>query len=777
MATDIKQNKEENLFTILMNRFLPYWPLFIILGVLFLALAWAYLRYATPAYEVTASLIIKDQMKGVNDPRITESINSFDSNKIVENEIEVIQSRDLMKQVVNDLALYAPVFEEKKLKSVSAYQSSPIMIKVKDPESIPGYRKEEPKYYFSFDSQSKLVKLDDKTYPLDKWVNTPVGEIQFNENSNFAEPAEGPLYFKLVHPKVVTNGILTQLKVNSASKESTVINLELTDKVPERGEDILNNLITVYNQAAVSAREKLAANTLEFIESRIQTLEGELETLEAKIQQYKTANGIVDLSEQGRVYLQNVGVNDQKLSEINIQLAVLDKVESYVENQDSSASIVPATLGVDDLVLTQLLQKLQDAESEYQKLRRTTAANNPILSSLSTQIERTRRNIKENIRNQRENMIASRKNLAATKGKYMAALQMIPIQERELLEISRQQATKKNVYSLLLEKREETALSYTPANIDSRVVELAEASLTPVSPNKMLAYFAALMMAFISGIALVLGREFLSRKIMFRSEIEKHTSAPIVAELSRVKEKQQIPYVAPSDPIVTEQFRQLRIALGLYGKSINKQKILVTSSIPGEGKSFVSSNLANSLAASGKKVVLLDLDLRKPSTSMSFGLEDETGITDYLTGDAEGSEIIKNTSVENLSVVPAGTVIGDYTDLLLSGALDNLVIQLGNMFDYVVVDSPPLDLVTDGYLLSEYSDISLLIIRHSHTPKAVIKGLGESNKQQALRNLAIVYNGVKTRGYMKGGFGYGYGKDYRHNFKSAYKGNFMKSSA
>lgn len=779
MTAHKKIDKEENLFTILLNKFYPYWPLFVALIVLFFALAWSYLRFATPAYEITASMVIIDQQKGVNDPRITESINSFDSNKIVENEIEVIQSRDLVREVVYELDLYAPVSEEKRFKSISAYQSSPIKIKLKSPENFPDHIKSDEKFYISYDSVLNQVTFNDKVYPINVWVKTSLGDMQFAANQNFSRRAKGPLYFNLVHPKVVTNDIMERLTVNSASKESSVIDLELVDESPERGEDILNLLIAVYNREAANDKKRLAANTLDFIESRIRTVEKEIDALESRIEHYKTSNDIVDLSEQGKVYLQNVSLNDQKLADINIQLAVLERVERNISLQDSSSSIVPATLGVQDNVLTQLLTQLQIAESEYQKLKRTTAENNPTLSSIVNEISRTRRNILKNIQNQRESLEASRANLASTKNKYMAALQLIPIRERELLEISRQQATKKNVYNLLLETKEETALLYTHTNLDNRVVEEAQASIKPVSPKRLVAYAAALVLALAAGAVWVLGKELLGSKVMFRSDIEDYTNAPVVAEISRVKMKKPIPFSALIEPIAIEQFRQLRVSLGLYGKTISKHKILVTSSIPGEGKSFISANLAYTLAAAGKKVILLDLDMRMSSISKLFQLEGEKGVSDYLTEDAEIDDIIKISQFNSLHVVSAGTTAGDYSDMLLDGALDGMFEQLGKLFDYIIVDSPPLDMVTDGYLLSNYCDISLLVIRHNYTPKSVLQGLEQSNKQHELHNLAIVFNDVMTRGFINGAssLGYGYGKYNKEFFKPTYRHRFIKNSA
>ncbi|WP_238395844.1 GumC family protein [Pontibacter pudoricolor] len=390
------------------------------------------------------------------------------------------------------------------------------------------------------------------------------------------------------------------------------------------------------------------------------------------------------------MYLQNVGDNDRKIAEINTQLAVLDNVERYVISKNNAAGIVPSTLGVDDPVLSQLLQKLYDSEIQYKRLAKTTAENNPVLISLNNEIENVRPGILENIRHQRVNLQASLNNLTSTNNMYNAELQTIPQKEKELLDISRQQAIKNEAYSFLLQKREETVLSYAPSEGDFRIVDLAKSSINPTSPQPVYVYLTAILLACGLSIGFVMGKEMLNSKILFRTDIEEYTNAPIVAELAYTKGKPARQFTAPTEVSVIEQFRQLRATMGLYGRTFSKKKIMVTSNIPGEGKSYVSNNLAYSLASSGKKVALLDFDLRNPNTSQLFNRYKEPGIIDYLQGKIPPDEVLVNSEYSNLSIASAGTDIGDQTELLLNGKLEVLFMYLEKEFDYVIIDTPPL---------------------------------------------------------------------------------------
>jgi tyrosine-protein kinase Etk/Wzc len=763
MSTVISKTEEheKSLVSSLMFRFAPYWPLFILLSIIGGAGAWMYLQFATPMYNAYANIMLKDEKKGVDDAKVLDLLNVYTSKKIVENEIEVIRSRTLMNDVVNKLHLYAPVYEDGRFKDLIAYTSSPIRIEAQNPDTITATGA----IYFTYNQKKSSVTIEKKAYPINEWVTTPYGVLKFSENGNKRTTAIHPLYFVIRSPQNIAGGMVNRLGVSPISKAATVLDLTYSDESPKRAQDVLNALIDSYIKNTITEKNALASNTLSFIEERLHLVEKDLEAIERTIQQYKSQKGIVDLSEQGKQFLANVSNTDREVSNINMQLAVLDKVDQYVRSKKNEAGIVPATLGLTDEVLARSLQRLYDKELEYNRLKETVAENSPSLTAITSEIESIRPTILESVENQRESLMASRNNLSVTSNVYSSMLRTIPQKERELLEISRQQTIKNNVYSFLLQKREETALSASSTVADSRLIDAAQASFSPVSPKRSMIYFGALAIAFLISVALVIAKEMMSSKILFRSDIEGFTRVPIAAEIISVKHKGELVVSSPDKVYIAEQFRQLRASIGLYGRTTSKSKILVTSSIAGEGKSFVASNLALSLALSGKKVVLLDADLRSPKTSAIFDLEQEQGLAEYLEGRQNTKEIIKQSSVNNLAVIPAGGACVNPTELLLNGKLNELFSHLETAFDYVLVDTSPIDPVTDAYVLSEYCDRTLFVIRHAYTPKTMVQLLDDNNKIKALNNPAIVFNGVKKRGFLKGGYGFGYGFGYEYVYK------------
>lgn len=753
-------NKESNLLDLLLFRFLPYWPLFAGLLVICGAGAWLYLRYAIPVYEVSATLLLKDESKGVDDSRSVDFLNVYASKKIVENEIEVIRSKTVMRQVVDNLHLYAPVSEVGRLKTIPAYTSAPIIIEAKEPERLTEVKRVD----FSY-TPGNMVHIGGKDYATGQWVTSPYGVLKFLPNTHQTRETKNPLYFSLVLPKKVVNGLAGSLDVSAVSKLSTVINLTFKDQVPERGEDILNEVTAVYNRAAINEKTRLAANTIAFVDDRLKVVVGSLDSIERTIQQYKSEKGAIDLSEQSKLFLQNVGDNDRKLADINNQLAVLEQVEKYVASKNSGSGIVPATVGINDPVLKQLLDKLSEDELQYENLKQTIPENNSIMVSLKKEIEQIRPRVLENIHNQQANLQASKGNMSAAGNSISSVLQTIPNKERKLLEISRQQAIMNNTYSFLLQKREELAVSNAGMVTDSRIIDQGESSVTPVSPKKWFIYLAAIAAAMGLGVAIVMAKEFLTSKILFRSDIENYTKIPIAAEIAYVKHKNELVIDQPENIFIAEQFRQLRAAIGFYSKTVFPKKLLVTSSIAGEGKSFVAVNLALSLANSGKKVVLLDLDLRNPRTSSIFDLRQQKGIADYLEKGGDLNEIITKTGYHNLYVIPAGATSLNPTELFLNANLDSLFAHLENSFDRILIDTSPIDPVTDAFALSRYGDKILFVIRHNYTPKTIVQLLDENNKIKAFTDVAIVYNGVKKRGFVKSGYGFGYGYGYEYVYK------------
>lgn len=754
---------EENLLRLIIFRYKPYWPLFLFLLLLGAGAAYYYLRIAIPVYETTASILIKDQKKGSDESKIMESLDLLGAKKIVENEIEVIHSRTILTKVVKDLHLYAPIYEKDRLISRPAYITSPVIAELSQPDSLIQV-KEIP---FTFSSSHNDISIANQHYRLDQWLNTAWGLIRFTNNPLYHRSSGTHQYYlSLIAVKKAVSDLADRLDVSASGKLSSVIDLTLNDAVPERGEAIVDDVINVYNHISIADKNQLAANTLEFVDKRLKNMGVQLDSMETGIQKFRTEEDVVDISAQSKQYLANVGESDRKLGDVNMQLAVLDQVESYVQSKNSQQGIVPSTFGIGDKLLSQLLEKLYDSEIQYERLSKTTARNNPILISLSNEINKIKPSILENIKSQRKSLEAARDNLSKTSDKYASALRSMPLKEQQLVEISRQQIIKNSIYSFLLQKREETALSLNSTVPDSRLIDKAQSSFLPVWPKRYLIFAIGIFGAFLLGITWILIKELLNNKILFRSEIESMTMIPVMGELAFDKSKSPIVIKSGDKSLIAEQFRFLRATVSKSGSS-KSRRIMVTSSISGEGKSFVAANLAISMALAGKKVVLIDLDLHKPGIHPLFDLPNEKGVSDYLTGQTEANEMISKTREnERLFVITAGPIPVDPSELILNGRLKQLLNYLESAFDIIIIDTAPALAITDAYIIGSRCDINLYVVRHGYTPKVNVELLDENTGMYKMKNIGIVFNGVKKRGTGKYGYGFGYGYnfDYRYGY-------------
>ena len=756
---------DEDIVNQILYKYLPYWPVFMIFIVLALGGAYAYSKWATPTYEAYASLLIKDEKKGADESKMLEELNIFKGKKIVENEIEVLQSHMLMRQVVMNLGLYAPVFEQRKSRNVSAFNYSPVSIRVKSPDSIISVKK----VPFDYKASTHEVIINNKAYPTNQWVNSPWGEIIFQTNSRSQDSKilNVPYFFSLVDVNAAEAALLSDLKVTATSKLSTVVDLKIKDVVPERGVKVLNELIKVYLDAEISDRNILASNTTAFVEERLRYVVNQLDSVENAIQRYRTSAGVINISEQGKMYLDNVGQYDKKAQEIAVQLDVLDQLESFVSSKNAITGIVPSSLGVSDPVLNQLLDKLNQSQLEYERLRKNTAENSPTMISLHDQIEKLKPSIMENIRTQRNSLEASRNNLTVNSNRFSSMLSTIPQKERQLVEISRQQTIKNQIYSFLLQKREEAALSSVSAGVgDTRVIDRAYASVIPVSPNMMIVYLAGAVAGFALALLFIVAKENLNKKILFRDEITNHSSVPVIGELIQDSSKSYFVIGDGKKTVIAEQFRSLRNAL-VYGEDgAEVKKILVTSAVKGEGKAFIANNLAMSLTLTGKKTLLVDLDFDNGNLSRVFHLEDQTGMSDFLaTSMAPSSIVYKTTYSDLLYVIPVGKMSDAGTELVVGGKLRDLVKKLETEFEYIVVCAGSLTGDANTQAISHACDKTIFVIRHAVTPKSSLNMLAQNNKLSDLENPAFVFNGVKGRGILGTGhfgFGFGYGYNIKH---------------
>jgi capsular exopolysaccharide synthesis family protein len=442
---------------------------------------------------------------------------------------------------------------------------------------------------------------------------------------------------------------------------------------------------------------------------------------------------------------------------MKVQMAVIDEVDAYV-NTNSGRAIAPSTLNITDPTLSQMLDRLYTKELELEKLKRTTAENNPIITSLQGEIDQIRTSVKSNIANQKRSLQAGQSYLNRVSNQYNSMLNSIPKKEKDLVEVSRQRNIKSDIYSFLLQKKEEATYALKSSMPDSHIVEQPQSTTSPVSPKTPFVALLAFLMPMALGVAFVSIREFMNSKILYRNEIHSLTEIPVIGEVIYDKEENNILAKAGGRSFVQEQFRQIRTSYrNLVGNKPGFRRIMVTSSIEGEGKSFVAANFAISLARSGRKVVLVGFDLYQPTLQEIFQIETDKGVTDYLQGEVEPREILLPTSIDNLSLVPAGNLIKTPSELILNGRIEILLNYLDALYDVIVVDTPPIRPVSDGFEIAQYCNFVLFVVRHDYTPKVNLQMLDQELDTHNIKDVAIVFNGVKKRGLGKYSYGYGYG--------------------
>ena len=747
------EEKESSILEKIASNYLPYWPLLLLIILLTLTGAYLYLRYATPMYSASATIMIKDDRKGSEDSHISDQLNLIASNKNIENEIQVLQSRALMEAVVKKLCLYAPLSQKGQVKSSDAYMQSPVVVEARNIDSISGAQN----VNFDYDKTSQTVLLNNKDrYPINEFVSTAYGVLKFSPNPWYQPSIESSrqLSFSLEDPSGVAVGALRGLIVTS---NTAFVTLSYKDQLPQRAVNILNSLIELYQTRSIEDKNILSRNTLAFINESMGSLKKDIDSIQQKVTQYRSGSNAINISEQGASYLNGISYADQELNKMKLQSTALDQLEKYITSKGSEGGLVPSTLGVSDPTLTNLLTRLNTAEAEYDKSKKTVGENNPRMIALADEISKIKPSILENVKSQQASLNATKQSMSATGGQYNAMLRGIPQKERELLSISRELQSKNELYQTLLHKQQDAELSVISTLSSSTVIDKAFGGSDPVSPKPKMIYIAAVLGGIGLFAGVIIGKDFLTGKVKYRSEIEKMTSLPIIGEIAFEKTTNPIVIEKGTRSFVAEEFRKLRISLAFLGIDSTHKKILLTSSISGEGKSFVAANLAVSLSLTGKKVVLVDLDLNNPTLSKILKVNYEDGATEFLTGEKSEEEIInKIEQYENLYFIPAGSLPENPSELLATGKIKSLIDYLEGNFDMVIIDTSPIVLVTDAYILSEFCDATLYIIRHNYTPKMLIKRIDENNQINPINNPAIVFNGVKTKGMFKSNYGYGY---------------------
>ena len=746
------QQEEENDFNLkeLLSKYLAYWKWFAVSFVIALCAAFVYLRYQTPVYNIQSSILIKDEKKGLGQDAMLKELDIFSSNKVVDNEIEILKSYTLMEKVVNDLNLQVNYFTKENFKiEEELYSESPVQLQFRQVNNM-AY--EGPLDLKIIDN--KNAELNGMKIPLNREVKTAFGIFTLSLTGKSPEINELKVTVSPVEP--VTEGLLARLKVEPSSKMSSVLLLSIEDAKPLRGRDVINKLIGAYNLAGLEDKNKVAANTLRFIEDRLVLISQDLSDVEKSVENYKSREGITNISAESDLFLQSVQENDNQLSQIRIQQSVLENIERYVRTKESASGTVPATLGISDPTLMALIQSLSELESKRAQAIKMVKADNPLVTALDDQISNAKTSLGENLQSLRRSLAITRQQLESRNKQMEGMIRTVPGKERALVDITRQQGIKNNLYVYLLQKREETALSYASAVSDSRTIDMARNSAEPVKPVKRNIYLLFALLGLAVPFAVIYILDLLNDKIRSRRDIEKATDAPILADISFTEHYEPLVLSGNNRSIMAEQIRSLRTNLSFLNPGAGVQSILFTSGMSGEGKSFISLNLGVSLAMTQKKTIILELDMRKPKLHEALKMKNTLGLSNYLVGQASLDEIIFPVAgQENYYIITCGPIPPNPAELLLTERLADLYRELRETFDYIITDAPPVGIVTDAQILEKQADVTLFVLRHEFTPKERLKVLDTIYREKKFKNLNLIFNAIKEGG--KYGYGYGYG--------------------
>ena len=574
----------------------------------------------------------------------------------------------------------------------------------------------------------------------------------------------------------VAKGYCNSLSIAPTSKTTSVAVISLKNSSLQRGQDFINQLLEMYNRNTNNDKNEIAQKTAEFIDERIGIISKELGSTEANLESFKRDAGITDLTSEAQIALAGNAEYEKKSVENRTQISLVNDLRKYLRGNEYE--VLPSNVGLQDAALIGAIERYNEMLMERKRLLRTSTENNPTIVNLDTSIRAMKANVQATLEGTLQGLMITKESLDREASRYSRRISNAPGQERAYVSIARQQEIKAGLYLMLLQKREENAIALAATANNAKIIDEAIADDIPVSPKRSMIYLIALILGVGIPVGIIYLIELTKFKIEGRADVEKLTSVPVVGDIPLTDEKNDkngsIAVFENKNNLMSETFRNIRTNLQFMLD--NDQKvILVTSTVSGEGKSFVSSNLAISLSLLGKKVVIVGLDIRKPGLNKVFQLSNkERGITQYLSNpETDLMELVQPSDVnKNLFILPGGTVPPNPTELLARNGLDRAIETLKKNFDYVILDTAPIGMVTDTLLIGRVADLSVYVCRADYTHKAEYTLINELSFEKKLPNLCTVINGVDLKkrkygyyySYGKYGKHYGYGKRYGYGY-------------
>ncbi len=783
-----QQPEEEVNIQELLFRYLIHWPWFVASVLFCVVCAFAYLKVATPVYNVSATVLIKDEDKGGGTTMASElgkmglgGMMNTKSN--VENEVEVLKSKSLALEVVELLNLYVSYWNEDSWMSKELYRTSPVLVSLTSQEAdqlnkpmkvkmklLDSGKMDveievgEKKYKKHIDKLPAVFPTDDGTVAF--LINSDTLVSKWNEIQKITAVIEKPM--------AVAKGYSGALSIAPTSKTTSVVNISLKNSSTQRGKDFINKLIEVYNINTNNDKNEVAQKTAEFIDERIAIISKELGSTEQDLETFKRTAGITDLKSEAEIALSGNAEYEKRRVENQTQISLVKDLQRYLQGNDYE--VLPSNVGLKDAALATAIAKYNEMLMERNRLLRTSTENNPTIINLTSSIHAMRANVVASMDATLKGLQITKADLQREAKRFSQRISDAPTQERQFVSIARQQEIKAGLYLMLLQKREENAITLAATANNAKIIDAAIPDEAPVAPKKMM----FLMMSFVFGMGipvLVIYLISLTKvTIEGRADVEKLTTLPVIGDIPVADglKGSSVAVFENQNNLMSETFRGIRTNLQFLLEE-GQKVVLVTSTVSGEGKSFVSANTAISLSLLGKKVVIVGLDIRKPGLNKVFNLSTkEQGITQFLTDPKLNiMDLVQQSDVNsNLFILPGGAVPPNPTELLARKGLEEAVEQLKQHFDYIVLDTAPVGMVTDTQLISRVADLTVYVCRADYTRKSEFTLVNELDSTNKLPRISIVINGLDLNkkkygyyyGYGKYGKYYGYGKRYGYGY-------------
>lgn len=735
-----------------------------------LAIGKIYLRYATFEYSSRAILLIKDAGRSgnISAQDILLSDQSLSGGKSMDNEIQILKSLTLMEKVVSRLRLNIAYYRLGNFKETELYTRSPFLLDSLELNSnVFGVN-----YLIELgDYNSFVLKKNEEDTGFKCFFGIPFqtdkGSFTINLNPRHAV-VKGDYRLQVSTTEARAFAYRGRLKVERIGdqNQSSVLQLSILDPVSDKASDIINTLIDVYNEEEIKDENKVLKNTLKFIDERVKSLVNELDSVEVGIQQFKSNNQIISENAGASMSytLGEIRSAFQQVSEYEVQKNLLTSLENFLVNEQAEYDLIPANLIAENPVLSGFVNQYNEKVLSYKQIVITASEINPVRIDLEKQLLDLRRLILETIRNLRKDLQIPINEIEKNIEELKSSIGSVPGIEKRLVERMRTQTIKENLFLYLLQKREETALSEAVTTAKTRTIDRARISYFPVYPKPRLIMMVSGLIGLIIPFLILALLSLLETKVDSEETIQQYTSIPILGKIPVNKSKEQIVVKYGSRSAINEMFRALRTNLNFISQNKEHKVIMATSSISGEGKTFVTLNLGIALALSGKKVITIGMDLRKPKLATYLNSAGSKGLTNYLIGQNSLEEITNQfDQTENLFYITSGPIPPNPAELLASDAMKQMMIRLAEEYDYVLLDTPPIGLVSDALLLRPYIDNILVVVRQNVTRKGMLKDMETMYQNKELEKASIVFNGVKrNRGR------YGYGGGYYYGNKNSY---------